>query len=170
MNAAVCWAEREAARVSALKMAAQLSARERGTVVLGVTRAFANDATHDQTQQRAFERGFLSLDCPDDNGDMWDYGDCGRAMCRMLRAIDAPFRERIREQRFAAALGALDGHPEYQRTLCAIRRHRRRREIAAALGISVDAYAKRFARICRILFASSTTELCPRIATSENMI
>ena len=72
-------------------------------------------------------------------------------MRRMFRDLDAPFRERIRDLRFAAALDALDGHPELQRTLRAIRRHRRRGKIAAALGIPTETYAKRFTRICQIL-------------------
>ena len=153
MNGSCYWEERAAAKRAALRMAANLSAREKGAVVLGVKRSFANDTAHDQTRQRSFERAFRSLDCPDENGNLCDYGDCGREMRRMLRAIDAPYRERIRDLRFAAALDSLDGHPELQRTLSAIRahRHRRRRQIAAALRIPMTTYAKRFNRICRIL-------------------
>ena len=145
------WEEYEAAKAEALKMAAKLSARERGTVVTGLKRGMCNEASHDQTRRRRFERAFRSLDRPDENGVTWDYGDCGRAMKRMLRRIDAPYRERRRALRFAAALDALGGHPALQHTLRAIRRRRRRNEIAAALGISVAAYAKRFTRITRIL-------------------
>ena len=112
-----------------------------------------NEFLHDQTRQRKFERCFLSLDCLDANGDPRDYGDCGRAARRMFFALDARYRELVRERRFAAALDALDGNPELQRTLNAIRRHRKRGRIAAALGVSPEAYAKRFARICRILGA-----------------
>ena len=151
MNGANYWAEREAAKRATLKMAARLSAREKGTVVLGVNRGMCDEARHDQTQQRSFERAFLSLDRPDENGNMFDYGDCGRTMRRMFRDLDAPLRERIHDLRFAAALDALDGHPELQRTLRAIRRHRRRGKIAAALRIPPETYAKRFARICQIL-------------------
>ena len=113
----------------------------------------ANEVAHDQTRQRRFERGFLSLDRPDENGVMWDYGDCGRAMRRMFRDIDAPYREHVREQRFAAALDSLEAHPGLARALVAIRRHRHRgrKRIAASLGISVAAYAKRFTRIRQLL-------------------
>ena len=97
-------------------------------------------------EQTHFEHG---KDQPELN--VFDYGDCGRAMRRMLRDIDAPYRERIRSLRFAAAHDALHGHPELQRTLSAIRRHRRREKIAAALDIPVETYVKRFARICQIL-------------------
>ena len=74
-------------------------------------------------------------------------------MRRMLRAVDAPFRERVHDLRFSAALDALDGHPELQRTLTAIRdhSHRGRRHIAAALGIPPETYAKRFTRIRNVL-------------------
>ena len=91
MSGTAYWEERERAKADALKMAAQLSAREKGTVVLGVNRGMCDDARHDQTQQRTFERSFLSLDAPDEDGNMWDYGDCGRAMRRMFRDLDAPF-------------------------------------------------------------------------------
>lgn len=166
MSGAAYWEERDQAKKSALKMAANLSAREKGTVVLGVDRGMRDEARHDKTRQRKFERGFLSLDVPDEDGDMRDCGDGGRAMCAMIRTIDAEINEFLRELRFAAALDALDGHPELQRTLTAIRDHYRprrqqiavpnhqlggRQQIAAALGISVATYAKRFTRICQIL-------------------
>ena len=147
------WEERERAKKAALKMAANLSARDKGLVVTATRRGLANDVAHDQTNQRCFERGFLSLDHPDEDGNLWDYGDCGRDMRRALRAIDASYWEHVRELRFAAALDSLEAHPELARALVAIRRHRHsgRKRIAAALGISVAAYAKRFTRISQIL-------------------
>ena len=113
----------------------------------------ANEYAHDQTRQRRFERRFLSLDCPDENGNPYDYGDCGRSMRCMMRKLDEPYREKVRDLRFAAALDALDGYPELQRTIRAIRRHRwrGREKIAATLRISQAAYAKRFSRICKVL-------------------
>ena len=113
----------------------------------------ANEYAHDQTRQRRFERRFLSLDCPDENGDPYDYGDCGRSMRCMMRKLDEPYRDKVRDLRFAASLDALDGHPELQRTLRVIRRHRwrGREKIAATLRISQAAYAKRFSRICKVL-------------------
>ena len=113
----------------------------------------ANEYTHDQTRQRRFERGFLSLDCPDENGDPYDYGDCGRSVRCMLHTLDEPYRAKVRDLRFAVALDALDGYPELRRTLRAIRRHRwrSRKTLAAVLCITSEAYAKRFTRICQIL-------------------
>ena len=153
MNGAAYWEARERAKADALKMAAHLSARDKGLVVTATRRGLANDVAHDQTNQRSFERGSLSLDHPDEDGNMWDYGDCGRAMRRMFRDLDAPFWERVRDLRFAAALDALEAYPELARALRAIRRHRHcgRKRIAAALRIPVATYAKRFTRICQVL-------------------
>jgi len=111
----------------------------------------ASEYRHDQTRQRRFERTFLSLDRPDENGNLFDYGDCGWAMRQMLRTIDAPIVERIRDLRFAAARKKLAGYPVLRETLTAIRRFRSRKRIVAALGIPAGTYAKRFTRICRIL-------------------
>ena len=153
MNGAAYWDERERAKKAALKMAANLSARDKGLAVSAATKGLIDDVRRDQTYQRAFERSFLSLDAPDEDGNMWDYGDCGRAMRRMFRDLDAPFWERVRDLRFAAALDALEAYPELARALRAIRRHRHcgRKRIAAVLGISVATYAKRFERICQVL-------------------
>ena len=155
MNGAAYWEERERAKADALKMAAQLSAREKGTVVLGVNRGMCDDARHDQTQQRTFERSFLSLDAPDEDGNMWDYGDCGRDMRRALRAIDAPFWEHVKELRFRNALYRLRDHPELQKTLRAIRRHRVRRKIFSALKIGAETYRRRFSDLTQILGIST---------------
>ena len=151
MSGAAYWEERERAKADALKMAAQLSAREKGTVVLGVNRGMCDDARHDQTQQRTFERSFLSLDAPDEDGNMWDYGDCGRDMRRTLRAIDAPYWEHVRELRFWNALYKLRDYPELQKTLRAIRRHRVRRKIFSALKIGAETYRRRFSDLTQIL-------------------
>ena len=145
------WEERERAKKAALKMAANLSARDKGLVVTATRRGLANDVGHDQTKQRSFERGFLSLDHPDEDGNMWDYGDCGRDMRRTLRAIDAPYWEHVRELRFWNALYKLRDYPELQKTLRAIRRHRVRRKIFSALKIGAETYEKRFRRVREIL-------------------
>ena len=145
------WEERERAKKAALKMAANLSARDKGLVVTATRRGLANDVAHDQTNQRSFERGFLSLDHPDEDGNLWDYGDCGRDMRRTLRAIDAPYWEHVRELRFWNALYKLRDYPELQKTLRAIRRHRVRRKIFSALKIGAETYEKRFRRVREIL-------------------
>ena len=145
------WEERERAKKAALKMAANLSARDKGLVVTATRRGLANDVAHDQTNQRCFERGFLSLDHPDEDGNLWDYGDCGRDMRRTLRAIDAPYWEHVRELRFWNALYKLRDYPELQKTLRAIRRHRVRREIFSALKIGAETYRRRFFDLTQIL-------------------
>ena len=151
MNGAAYWEERERAKADALKMASNLSARDKGLVVTATRRSLVNDVAHDQTRQRAFERGFLSLDHPDEDGNMYDYGDCGRDMRRTLRAIDAPYWEHVRELRFWNALYKLRDYPELQKTLRAIRRHRVRRKIFSALKIGAETYRRRFFDLTQIL-------------------
>ena len=155
MNGAAYWEARERAKADALKMAANLSARDKGLVVTATRRGLANDVAHDQTNQRSFERGFLSLDHPDENGNLWDYGDCGRDMRRTLRAIDAPFWEHVKELRFRHALYRLRDYPELQKTLRAIRRHRVRRKIFSALKIGAETYRRRFSDLTQILGIST---------------
>ena len=155
MNETGYWEERERAKKAALKMAANLSARDKALVVTATRRGLANDVAHDQTNQRSFERGFLSLDHPDEDGNMWDYGDCGRDMRRTLRAIDAPYWEHVRELRFWNALYKLRDYPELQKTLRAIRRHRVRRKIFSALKIGAETYRRRFSDLTQILGIST---------------
>ena len=133
MNGAAYWEERERAKKAALKMAANLSARDKGLVVTATRRGLANDVAHDQTNQRSFERG------------------CGRDMRRTLRAIDAPYWEHVRELRFWNALYKLRNYPELQKTLRAIRRHRVRRKNFSALKIGANVYRERFSRLTKIL-------------------
>ena len=155
MNGAAYWDERERAKKAALKMAANLSARDKGLAVSAATKGLIDDVRRDQTCQRAFERGFLSLDHPDEDGNLWDYGDCGRDMRRTLRAIDAPYWEHVRELRFWNALYKLRDYPELQKTLRAIRRHRVRRKIFSALKIGAETYRRRFSDLTQILGIST---------------
>ena len=156
--------EYAAAKAAALKMAAKLTAKEKGCVVTATRRALTDDVHRDQTRQRRFERKFLSLEFPRDDGLPYDYSFSSREVNRLVRHLDAPHRERLREARFRAALARLDHHPLLQETLCAIRRHRRRPAILAALGITAGAYRRRFCDILRVLdlssdsFASGSTE------------
>ena len=117
--------------------------------------AAVNEVKHDQTRQRRFERAFLSLDWRDENGDAFDYGDCGRAAKKLYAALDAPFRKRRRELLFKQALYLLRKHPELQRTLRAIRRFRRRQKIFSALQIRPEVYRRRFSDLTEILQIST---------------
>ena len=58
-----------------------------------------NEAKHDQTRQRRFERGFLSRDLPDSKAARADAADGGRLTARLVEGIDAPTR---RERQIAA--------------------------------------------------------------------
>ena len=89
MSEAKYWEEYDAAKKAALKMAARLSAKEKGLMVRALHCDMKDEAEHDQTWQRAFEQTMLSLDRPDEDGNLYDYGDCGRAAKRIFRKMDA---------------------------------------------------------------------------------
>jgi hypothetical protein len=110
---------------------------------------------HDQTRQRRVQRAFLSLDWRDEDGDAFDYGDCGRAAKKLYASLDAPFRKLRRELLFNQALDLLRNHPKLQRTLRAIRRFRRRKKIFSALQIRPEVYRRRFSDLTEILQIST---------------
>ena len=153
------WEEYDAAKKAALKMAAKLSAKEKGQMVRALHCDMKDEAELDQTRQRAFEQSILSPDRPDEDGNLYDYGDYGRAAKRMFREMDAEYREKVIEPyrqhksdlAFWRALHALKDHPELQTTLRAIRRYRVREKIFSALKIGAETYEKRFSRVREIL-------------------
>ena len=153
------WDEYDAAKMAALKMAAKLSAKEKGLMVRALHCDMKDEAEHDQTRQRAFEQSMLSLDHPDEDGNLYDYGDCSRAAKRMFREMDAEYREKViepyrqhkRDLAFWRALHAFKDHPELQTTLRAIRRYRVREKIISALKIGAETDEKRFFRVREIL-------------------
>ena len=151
MKTANYWEEREAAKEQALKMAANLSAREKGLVVTATKRALVNEAVHDQTLQRKFERGFLSLDAPDKEGHAREYSFGSREVNRMVRELDTPYWEQVRERRFWNALYRLRKYPELQTTLRAIRTFRVRQKIISALKIKGEVYDMRLSRVRSLL-------------------
>ena len=51
-----------------------MTAQEKNLVRRAEKFDHANACAHDQTRQRRFERRFLSLDCPDAVGNLFDYG------------------------------------------------------------------------------------------------
>ena len=159
MSEAKYWEEYDKAKKAALKMAAKLSAKEKGTMVRSLHCDMKDEARHDRTRQRLFEQSMVSLDRPDENGDLYDYGDCSRAAKRMFREMDAEYREKViepyrkyqRELRFKAALYRLRKHPELQATLRAIRLRKKKEKIISALKIRAETYEKRFFRVREIL-------------------
>ena len=163
MSEAKYWEEYDAAKSAALKMAAKLSAREKGLMVRALHCNMKDEAQHDRTRQRLFEQSMVSLDRPDENGDLYDYGDCNRAARRMFRELDAEYREKViepyqehqRNLAFWRALHALKDHPELQTTLRAIRRYRVREKIFSALKIRGETYEKRLCRVREILKIST---------------
>ena len=163
MSEAKYWEEYDEAKSAALKMAAKLSAREKGLMVRALHCNMKDEAQHDRTRQRLFEQSMVSLDRPDENGDLYDYGDCNRAARRMFRELDAEYREKViepyrehqRNLAFWRALHALKDYPELQTTLRAIRRYRVREKIFSALKIRGETYEKRLFRVREILKIST---------------
>ena len=130
-----------------------MTAHERNLVRQAEKFAAANKALHDQTRQQKFEQSFLSLDWADEEGSGFDYGDGGRQMRALVRKLDEPYWNRVRELRFRRALYALRKYPELQTTLLAIRRLRNlpRRKIFSALQIKANVYRERFSQLTKIL-------------------
>ena len=157
MSEAKYWEEYDAAKSAALKMAAKLSAREKGLMVRALHCNMKDEAKHDRTCQRLFERSMVSLDRPDENGDLYDYGDCNRAAKRMFREIDAPVHEHFRRLRLRQTLYRLRKYPELQATLKAIYKYRflPRQKIFSALEIRGETYKMRLSRVWEILKIST---------------
>ena len=128
-----------------------MTAHERNLVRQSEKFAAANKALHDQTRQQKFEQSFLSLDWTNEEGSRFDYCDGGRQMRALVRKLDEPFWNRVRELRFWNALYKLRDYPELQTTLRAIRRYRVRRKIFSALQIKAETYRKRFFQVTKIL-------------------
>ena len=147
------WEAYDKAKQEALKMAAQLSAHEKGVMIRALHCDMKDEAKHDQTRQRTFEQNMLSLDHPDEDGNLYDYGDCGRAAKRMFREMDEPVNEHFRWLKLRRALYKLRQYPELQATLKAIFRYRfqPRQKIFSALKIGRETYEKRFSRVREIL-------------------
>ena len=145
------WEEYAAAKAAALKMAAKLTAREKGYVVTATRRALTDDVRRDQSRQRRFERSFLSLEFPKDDGLPYDYSFGSREVNRLVRKLDEPFTAHRRNLRFRQALYRLRHRPKLQQTLRAIREHRHRKAILLALGIPDFVYDLRLSEIRKAL-------------------
>lgn len=130
-----------------------MTAHERNLVRQSEKFAKCDEVRHDKTQQRQFEQNFYSLEWALDEMTGFDYGDGGRQMRALVRKLDEPFWNRVRELRFRRALYALRKHPELQTTLLAIRRFRNlpRRKIFSALQIKANVYRERFSQLTKIL-------------------
>ena len=157
MSEAKYWEEYDAAKSAALKMAERLSAKEKGLMVRALHCDMKDEAEHDQTRQRLFEQSMLSLDHPDEDGNLYDYGDCNRAAKRMFRELDAPVHEHFRRLRLRQALYRLRKYPELQATLKAIYKYRfqPRQKIFSALKIRGETYRRRFSDLTKILKIST---------------
>ena len=127
-----------------------MTEHERNLVRRAERFARIDEVRHDQTAQRKFERTFLSLDWVGAEDSGFDYGDGGRQMRALVRKLDAPWREHVREHRFQSAMWKLRRHPELQKTLRAIRHYIKCEKIFSALQIKAEVHEKRFFHVTEI--------------------
>ena len=80
-----------------------------------------NECVHDQTKQRKFEKSFFSLEWMNENGDAFDYGDCGKAAKQLFIKLDWYWLKQEGEERWQAALEKLEKYPKLKETLEIIR-------------------------------------------------
>ena len=154
MSEAKYWEAYDKAKQEALKMAAQLSAHEKGVMVTALKRGLINEAEHNEnTHQGKFEENFHSLDFPYENGVRYDYNEGCISANRLYYNLDEPYREWRRRLMIRRALYKLRNYPELQATLKAIFKYRfqPRQKIFSALKIGAETYEKRFSRVWKIL-------------------
>ena len=154
MSEAKYWEAYDKAKQEALKMAAQLSAKEKGLMVTALKRGMINEAEHNEnTRQGKFEESFHSLDFPYENGVRYDYNEGCISANRLYYNLDEPYRERRRWLKIRRALYKLRRYPELQATLKAIFKYRfqPRQKIISALKIRGGTYEMRLSRVREIL-------------------
>ena len=154
MSEAKYWEAYDKAKQEALKMAAQLSAKEKGLMVTALKRGMINEAEHNEnTRQGKFEESFHSLDFPYENGVRYDYNEGCISANRLYYNLDEPYRERRRWLKIRRALYKLRRYPELQATLKAIFKYRfqPRQKIISALKIRGGPYEMRLSRVREIL-------------------
>ena len=148
------WEAYDKAKQEALKMAAQLSAHEKGVMVTALKRGMINEAEHNEnTRQGKFEESFHSLDFPNENGVRYDYNDGCISANQLYYNLDWPYREWRRWRKMEKALDKLQEYPMLWLTLAAIYVYRfdSREEICSVLRISEQTYRQRFHRVTQIL-------------------
>ena len=148
------WEAYDKAKKAALKMAAQLSAKEKGVMVTALKRGMINEAEHNEnTRQGKFEESFHSLDFPYENGVRYDYNEGCISANRLYYNLDEPYREWRRWRKIRRALYKLRRYPELQATLKAIFKYRfqPRQKIFSALKIRGETYEMRLSRVREIL-------------------
>ena len=144
----------DAAKRDSLKMAAQLSAHEKGVMVTALKRGMINEAEHNEnTHQGKFEKSFHSINFPYENGVRYDYNEGCISANRLYYNLDEPYREWRRWLKIRRALYKLRRYPELQATLKAIFKYRfqPRQKIFSALKIRGETYEMRLSRVREIL-------------------
>ena len=154
MSEAKYWEEYDKAKQEALKMAAQLSAHEKGLMVQGLRWAMSKEARHnEESKQGKFEECFHSFDFPYDDGKPRVFNDGCISANQLYYNLDWPYREWRRRQRLQVAFKKLEDSPALWMTLLAICSFYGypREQIAPALGISQENYRRRLFDLTRKL-------------------
>ena len=101
-----------------------------------------NEAKHDQTHQRRFERNFLSRDLPDSKAARADASDGGRQTSDLVAGIDAPTWRERQIAAINAAAARLPRKPGWLRKLlwAIFRNGSDREQTMAELNLSKSSY------------------------------
>ena len=148
------WEAYDKAKQEALKMAAQLSAHEKGVMVQGLRWGMIDEARHnEESNQGKFEESFHSLDIPYDDGKPRVFNDGCISANQLYYNLDWPYREWRRWRKMEKALDKLQEYPMLWLTLAAIYAYRfdSREKICSVLRISEQTYRQRFHRVTQIL-------------------
>ena len=101
-----------------------------------------DEMRHDQTRQREFERRFESRDLPDSRAARADASDNSRAINRLVRQMDEPVRQKLREMRVNQAAASLPRTSAWLRPLlwAIYRNGSNRKKTMSELGLSKSSY------------------------------
>ena len=157
MSEAKYWEAYDKAKQEALKMAAQLSAHEKGVMVTALKRGLIDEAKWENRGKREILKHLVSLDFPYEDGVRYEYNDGCFSVNRLYYNLDEPYRIWRRCRKLEAAFEKLEDSPALWMTLLAICSFRGypREQIAPALGISQETYERYLRRVRKKLDLST---------------
>jgi hypothetical protein len=110
-----------------------------------------NEAIHDHTRQREFERAFESRDLPGSRAAIADKAVCDRNFEAMIRRLDAPFERKRRDEAIRRAAGRVQG--TLKKVLWAAYRGRTRKERIRLSGVSESSYLRGLKKLLKVFCA-----------------